>query len=74
MAIIEFTLNGEFVEVNQLLKLVGLCDSGGVGKQLVAQGLVHVDGKLEHRKTAKVRAGQIVTFGRDRIVVRQAPQ
>ena len=26
----------EFIELNQLLKLVGLCDSGGAGKQLVA--------------------------------------
>ncbi|MBI3229459.1 MAG: RNA-binding S4 domain-containing protein, partial [Burkholderiales bacterium] len=28
-AVTEFNLEGEFVELNQLLKLVGLCDSGG---------------------------------------------
>ena len=27
-----FDLAGEFVELNQLLKLSGLCDSGGAGK------------------------------------------
>ena len=57
---IEFTLDGEFVELNQLLKLVGICDSGGAGKILVASGTVTVDGKKELRKTCKIRAGQIV--------------
>ena len=70
MAIIEFTLNDEYVEINQLLKLTGICDSGGRGKQLVAQGIVRVGGQVELRKTAKIRAGQIVTCGPDRIVVR----
>jgi len=53
----------EFVELNQLLKLVGLADSGGAGKQLVASGAVAVDGTIETRKTAKIRAGQTVTLG-----------
>jgi ribosome-associated protein len=60
---VSFELNGEFVELNQLLKLVGLCDSGGAGKMLVASGEVKVDGKQELRKTAKIRAGQRVTVG-----------
>ena len=68
---IEFTLEGEYVEVNQLLKLVGLCDSGGSGKMLVAEGLVKVDRKLETRKTAKIRAGQIVMCGDVRIEVKE---
>jgi ribosome-associated protein len=69
---IEFTLNGEFVELNQLLKLVGLCDSGGAGKQVVASGDVLVDGQQELRKTAKIRAGQVVTLGDVRIEVVEA--
>lgn len=60
---IEFQLNGDYVELNQLLKMVGLCDSGGTGKRLVAEGIVSVDGQLELRKTAKIRAGALVTLG-----------
>ncbi|MES2117629.1 MAG: RNA-binding S4 domain-containing protein [Pseudomonadota bacterium] len=60
---VSFELNGEFVELNQLLKLVGLCDSGGAGKVMVASGAVKVDGKQELRKTAKIRAGQRVKVG-----------
>lgn len=60
---LEFTLNGEFVELKQLLKMAGLCDSGGAGKQIVASGVVMADGCQELRKTAKIRAGQTVALG-----------
>ncbi len=60
MATVRFELQGEYVELNQLLKLVGLCDSGGIGKQIVASGAVSVDGRPELRKTAKIRSGQSV--------------
>lgn len=57
---IDFDLDGDHVELNQLLKLAGLVDSGGAGKQLVASGAVRVDGEVELRKTCKVRACQVV--------------
>ena len=57
---IEFELDRDHVELNQLLKLVGLCDSGGAGKAIVASGAVSVDGEVELRKTCKIRAGQVV--------------
>lgn len=69
---IEFPLEGEHVELNQLLKLVGLCDSGGAGKALVAGGAVRVDGAVELRKTCKIRAGRTVTLGEHSIHVRAA--
>lgn len=62
MQTIDFELEGDYVELNMLLKLVGLCDSGGAGKHLVAEGAVAVDGAIELRKTYKVRAGQVVRF------------
>jgi ribosome-associated protein len=60
---IEFRLNREFVQLNQLLKLTGLADSGGAGKALVAGGGVSVDGSVELRKTCKIRVGQVVRLG-----------
>ncbi len=59
---IQFQLERDYIELNQLLKLVGLCDSGGAGKALVASGAVSVDGQVELRKTCKIRAAQIVTI------------
>jgi ribosome-associated protein len=72
MQTIDFELTHEYVELNQLLKLAGICDSGGAGKALVAAGSVRVDGQPETRKTAKIRAGQVVECGDARIVVAAA--
>jgi ribosome-associated protein len=57
---LDFELDRDFIELNQLLKLVGLCDSGGAGKAIVASGAVSVDGAQELRKTCKIHAGQAV--------------
>lgn len=66
---LEFELDRDHVELNQLLKLAGLCDSGGAGKAIVASGAVSVDGVVELRKTCKIRAGQQVSLGDVRISV-----
>lgn len=73
MNTIEFEVEGDYVELNQLLKLVGLCASGGAGKHLVASGAVAVDGVIEARKTRKIRPGDVVAVGATRIQVRAAP-
>jgi ribosome-associated protein len=62
MPVLEFELDRDHVELNQLLKLAGVCDSGGAGKALVASGAVAVDGATELRKTCKIRSGQVVTL------------
>jgi len=57
----KFNLNGrDFIELNNLLKVTGLCESGGRAKVLIAEGCVKVDGKVELRKRCKIRSGQVV--------------
>jgi len=58
----EFTLKDEYIELCKLLKAANLVMSGGEGKEVVAQGMVTVDGALETRKRCKIRAGQTVVF------------
>lgn len=72
MQTVSFALERDHVELNQLLKLAGLCDSGGAGKMVVASGAVTVDGATELRKTCKIRAGQVVQLGDVRITVAAA--
>jgi ribosome-associated protein len=72
MQTLEFELDRDHVELNQLLKLTGLCDSGGAGKQLVASGAVRVDGQVELRKTCKIHAGQTVML--DGVAIRVVAQ
>jgi len=64
-----FTLTGDYIALNDLLKLTGLCGSGGEAKMLIADGAVEVNGELETRKTYKVRAGDVVVMGDEQIVV-----
>ncbi|MBV1775731.1 RNA-binding S4 domain-containing protein [Burkholderiaceae bacterium DAT-1] len=67
----EFELNGEFITLDSLIKALGLAQSGGAAKQMVADGLVQVDGQIELRKTCKIRAGQVVKLAEDVIRVVQ---
>ncbi len=55
-----FELQGEFIELCNLLKLAGIANSGGQGKVMVSDGIVLVDGNTETRRTAKIRSGQVV--------------
>jgi ribosome-associated protein len=64
-----FWLEGEYIELNILLKLLALAPSGGAAKAMVAAGEVLVDGEVETRKTRKIRMGQVVTVGADEIRV-----
>ena len=66
----EFKLeNMEFIELHDLLKVMGLCDSGGMAKTAIAAGLVTVDGSVEFRKRCKIRTGQIVEFQSRKILI-----
>lgn len=59
----EFKLSGkEFIELHDLLKVMGLCDSGGMAKTAISEGQVKVDGAVELRKRCKLQAGQVVEF------------
>ena len=69
MQAIQFTLHHEYIELNKLLKVTGVCDSGGEASALIVSGSVHVDGAVELRKARKIRTGQIIETDRARIVV-----
>ncbi|MDP2793810.1 MAG: RNA-binding S4 domain-containing protein [Sulfurisoma sp.] len=64
-----FRLEGEYIELNILLKLLALADSGGAAKALVAEGRVRVDGEVETRKTRKLRVGNVIRIGDEEIHV-----
>ncbi len=67
----EFKLeNSEFIELHHLLKTMGLCESGGMAKAVIAGGLVKVDGMMETRKRCKIRSGQTVEFEGRKVIVK----
>lgn len=58
----EIPITGEYIELCKLLKTANLVMSGAEGKEVVAQGLVMVDGELELRKRCKIKPSQTVEF------------
>lgn len=70
--VIPFALRGDYIELDKLLKATALTGSGGEARHFISDGQVRVDGQVELRKTAKIRAGQVVEFNDQRIEVQAA--
>jgi ribosome-associated protein len=72
LAIHHFPLQGEFIELNVLLKLLGLAPSGGAAKAMVAEGAVAVDGEIETRTRRKLRCGNSVRVADEEVLITAA--
>jgi ribosome-associated protein len=57
MIIFKLEEKSEFIELIKLLKVTNICSSGGEAKHMVDMGEVKLNGKVESRKRAKLRAG-----------------
>jgi len=57
---IQFSLEGEYIDLLQLLKAVGIAQTGGHAKMIVEEGGVVRDGEVETRKRAKIRKGDVL--------------
>lgn len=56
----EFKIEGEYIELIQLLKVLGLASTGGHAKMIVDEELVTRNGELETRKRAKLVPGDVI--------------
>lgn len=62
----EYKLKEEYIELIKLLKLTRIAATGGHAKLLVEDGEVQLNGQVEFRKRAKLRAGDTVScMGQD---------
>jgi ribosome-associated protein len=73
MDAIPFALRGEHITLDALLKATGLAHSGGGAKVLITEGQVRVNGEVDTRRGRKLRAGDVVQFGSQRVRL-QAPE
>jgi len=60
---LEFNLEGDYIELIQLLKAIGVAQTGGHAKMIVDEGEVMRDGEVETRKRAKIRKGERLIIG-----------
>lgn len=66
----DFKLEGDFIQLIQLLKALNLVGSGGEAQMVVSDGLVKYNGEVDYRKRLKVRRGDIVEFNGIKITVK----
>lgn len=67
------TIETESIELSQLLKFIGLAESGGEAKIQITSGKVRVNGAVETRKSKKIVAGDVVEFQKEKIRVAVKP-
>ncbi|NMB09512.1 MAG: S4 domain-containing protein YaaA [Tissierellia bacterium] len=50
----EIKIDTEFIKLEQLLKLAGIVDSGGIAKMIIQDELIKVNGEIETRRGRKI--------------------
>lgn len=70
-----FELQGhDHIQLNQLLKLLNLAESGGEANQVITAGLAKVNGKTELQKRKKLFPGDTVEFEGHLIKIAKSPR
>jgi ribosome-associated protein len=66
-----FELSGkEYIELNKLLKLLNLVETGGEAHICIDSGTVKVNGAVEKRRRKKLRSGDLVLFKKETITIK----
>lgn len=56
-----FTVSGEYIRLDDLLKLMGVAETGGQAKMIIQSGQVMLDGEVCTARGKKLRGGEIIT-------------
>lgn len=59
----------DYIQLNQLLKLLGLVESGGEANQVITDGEVLVNNISETQKRKKLRVGDVILFNSNEIKI-----
>ena len=62
-------LREEFIKLGQLLKAMNIVESGVDAKIVISEGEVKVNGEVEYQRGKKLRAGDIVEYDGEKILI-----
>lgn len=65
----KFQLKGDFIKLDQLLKVTNIASSGGEAKIYIYSQLVTVNGVIAEQRGKKIRKGDIVQYKDKKIEV-----
>ncbi|MEA3503590.1 MAG: RNA-binding S4 domain-containing protein [Bacteroidota bacterium] len=66
---IEFELETELITLNQLLKAMGIAETGGRAFEIIDEGIVSVNGDIEMRRRKKLYKGDIIEIDDEKIKI-----
>ena len=66
----EITISTEFIKLEAFLKFAGAVSTGGEAKNLIQDSLVKVNGEVCTMRGKKLRPGDTVELGSQRLTVR----
>ena len=66
----EIILRDEYIKLGQALKASGLVESGVMAKDVIADGLVKVNGIVEYQRGKKLREGDVVFYDGEEIKIK----
>ena len=58
-----------FIELNNLIKMLGWAATGGEAKAVTDQELVKVNGAVETRRRKKMRVGETAQFEENEVII-----
>lgn len=62
-------VKGEYIQLNQLLKLENIVSTGGEARQLIEHGMVRVNGETADAIRKKIRGGDRVEVSGETLLV-----
>lgn len=65
----EFKIEGDYIELIQLLKAIGMAVTGGHAKMIVESEMVYRNGEIETRKRAKLIPGDKIQIQEEIILL-----
>ncbi|MGB3107211.1 RNA-binding S4 domain-containing protein [Sphingobacterium siyangense] len=58
----EFKIEGEYIQLIQLLKALNWVEHGAMAQWVVSEGYVKYNGQVDYRKRLKLRPGDVIEF------------
>lgn len=58
----EIQIQTEFIKLDQFLKYAGIAETGGHSKEIIAEGVVLVNGEVCLQRGKKLRRGDVVVL------------
>jgi ribosome-associated protein len=62
-------IKGEYIQLNQLLKVMGWVNDGAMANDVIDNGLVKVDGAVETRRRNKIKPGMTVEYNKQKVII-----